>query len=393
MRNVKLTKRFGLALLLFLSFYPVVSNIIWSLRIGSFPVQVDDAPRQISLKHPHIITASSSPRRRRLFECGWPLTKLSESLFPDLERAGEYTRRTNNNTDAYYSEDDILLFGMHGDCNGTGRRLRIKPDHVEQHFPGKALFVNGEPFGNVFNDYNSTRHLYQAGSVARDQHPHAIRLFYVAVILLERFEPQQWSWIFNPSKKRKVHHKYSRNAVVYMSRRCTTHREIAAKEISSILPIHTGARCGKDLVQTKRIPEEKIYNGNKAQERYWLNYKLYQNYKFCLCMENSNVTGYISEKILLAFLGGCVPIYWGTREVFEIFHPDAFIFYDITNPQKALDEIRHLRKNKQAFEEKLAQPILRNGSHTIEEFFSLSDEIGNGTLKRKIRTMLGLESS
>ena len=105
-------------------------------------------------------------------------------------------------------------------------------------------------------------------------------------------------------------------------------------------------------------------------------------------MENSQGKGYISEKLIHGFLGGCLHIYHGTEEVFEIFNPKSFIFYDIHNRQPALNEFAHLQRKDTAYQERMDTPILRNGAQTIEEFFSLADDLGNGTLKPKIRTML-----
>ena len=108
-------------------------------------------------------------------------------------------------------------------------------------------------------------------------------------------------------------------------------------------------------------------------------------------MENTQAKGYITEKLIFGYLGGCLPIYYGTEEVFEIFNPKSFIFFDVNNPQSALNEIEYLQRNDTAYKERMDAPILRNGTETVDEFFSLSDAVGNGTLKRKIRTMLGLQ--
>jgi hypothetical protein len=54
-------------------------------------------------------------------------------------------------------------------------------------------------------------------------------------------------------------------------------------------------------------------------------------------MENHALPGYISEKLLFAFLGGCLPIYYGTREVFDVFNADAFVFWDIEDQNKAME--------------------------------------------------------
>jgi hypothetical protein len=121
------------------------------------------------------------------------------------------------------------------------------------------------------------------------------------------------------------------------------------------------------------------------------NFSLYRKYRFCLVMENSVAPGYITEKILTAFLGGCIPIYYGTEEVFDVFNHNAFVFYNVSSPLLALERIRHLEDNETAFlQVSRDEPILAHGNVTIEKFFSLDDSIGNGTLKRKIRIMLGL---
>jgi hypothetical protein len=85
-----------------------------------------------------------------------------------------------------------------------------------------------------------------------------------------------------------------------------------------------------------------------------------------------------------------VPIYWGTLEVNDVFHEDSFLYYDIDDPRPILDKIAHLETNRTAYEEMLNAPILKHGKDTIEDYFSLTNAIGNGALKRKIRAMMGL---
>ena len=108
-------------------------------------------------------------------------------------------------------------------------------------------------------------------------------------------------------------------------------------------------------------------------------------------MENSNVQAYVSEKILLAFLGGCIPIYWGTLDVYNIFNAQSFIYYDIQHPQAALEKIQFLNDNKTAYQQVMDTPILANGSVTIQDFFSMNDTIGGGHLKQQIRLLMGME--
>jgi hypothetical protein len=115
------------------------------------------------------------------------------------------------------------------------------------------------------------------------------------------------------------------------------------------------------------------------------------SYRFGLAMENANYPGYVTEKLPNAFLAGGVPVYYGTTDVFNLFNKDAFIYYDIDDPQAALDRIAYFETNRTAYAEVLAQPILANGERTLEEYFSLSDDVGGGKLKQRIRDMVGLE--
>ena len=47
-------------------------------------------------------------------------------------------------------------------------------------------------------------------------------------------------------------------------------------------------------------------------------------YKFSIAMENSNGSGYMSEKIVQAFLSGTIPIYYGDYMIDEYINPKAF---------------------------------------------------------------------
>lgn len=98
--------------------------------------------------------------------------------------------------------------------------------------------------------------------------------------------------------------------------------------------------------------------------------------------------GYITEKIINAFLSGCIPIYYGTAEIFDIFNEKAFIYYNVSDPEPALKQVAYLESNETAYNETLNQPILANGERTIEKYFSYSDKVGKGMVKHRIRKMM-----
>jgi len=55
---------------------------------------------------------------------------------------------------------------------------------------------------------------------------------------------------------------------------------------------------------------------------------LYRSHKFCLIIENCQVINWMSEKMLDAMTGGCVPIYKGSPSVASIFPDDTFVNVD-----------------------------------------------------------------
>jgi hypothetical protein len=309
---------------------------------------------------------------RKVYDCGWDVGS-GAYLFPEFLQAGKWTR------DSLSDVHDIVMFGMHGPCDGMGNN-KVHGVYMRQHFPGKTLFVDGEAYGNIVTESSSLERLYQIGPV-EDSHPHSMRVYYMAVLLMSK--PDQWNWIFDHAQKQRNNGQY--NAISYMTSNCVPFRQQAAAKLSEIVELHYGGGCQINTPNSRKANAPPIKGA-----RIHANSNFYRNFKYCLVMENRAYSGYITEKLLDAFFGGCLPIYYGTQEVFDIFNPNAFLFYDIENPQPVLDQIRYLEQNASAYKERLDHPILRHGNQTVEEYFSLTDEVGNGTLKRKIRAMMGI---
>ena len=125
---------------------------------------------------------------------------------------------------------------------------------------------------------------------------------------------------------------------------------------------------------------------------------MYWSYRFCVVMEHEEShPSYITEKILMAFAGGCVPIYHGPELIFEIFNRKAFVFYNISSPQESLDTIRLLESDEVMYSKMMEQPIVANGNETLQKYFSFGDErFGNGgpaTCKEGMREQLGLAAA
>lgn len=70
-------------------------------------------------------------------------------------------------------------------------------------------------------------------------------------------------------------------------------------------------------------------NTKRKVDGNWENIKLiekYSEYRFVLAMENNDIDGYVTEKIINAFYSGAIPIYWGNKKVLDYFNPKAFIY-------------------------------------------------------------------
>lgn len=76
-------------------------------------------------------------------------------------------------------------------------------------------------------------------------------------------------------------------------------------------------------------------------------YKILSKFKFCLCFENCEIKGNISEKIIDCFKAKCVPVYWGAPDVKEYIPESCFI--DFTK-FKSLNELFIYLKNMEEAE-------------------------------------------
>jgi hypothetical protein len=62
-----------------------------------------------------------------------------------------------------------------------------------------------------------------------------------------------------------------------------------------------------------------------------------KNYKFCICYENMRDTqGYITEKIFDVLIAGCVPIYYGAKNICSYVDPACFIWREDFESDKQL---------------------------------------------------------
>jgi hypothetical protein len=95
------------------------------------------------------------------------------------------------------------------------------------------------------------------------------------------------------------------------------------------------------------------------QYRKWTgNARTFRRYRFVLAMENEAVRGNITAR--------SIPIYYGIKEIFEVFNARAFVFYNVvSDPRMTLETIAHLEMNRTAYLAMLSEPILASGDETM----------------------------
>jgi hypothetical protein len=326
---------------------------------------------------------------------------------PGSDGCSDAAIKLSQDTLATATSNDFLVYQMHQYCEVDvltfpGMQLHLNSEYYDLH-PRHGLNVNGQ---YTFDYLPPKDNIFVMGPHADG--PRSIKLPYMIMkwwTLVKGAKAEHYKSTFDslflPSARPKNSRKHF---LLYANSRFVDYREKAANALSSIAPIHALGSCQGNIeavpheVDTKLpqcIPFDdnnrppsviKLISPNSMTTR---DKPIFSEYRYVIAMENVKSPGYITEKILDAFMSGAIPIYYGTTQIFDIFNPKAFIFYDIDNPQKALDRIAYLESNPDAYSEMLNEPILSHGDETIEKYFSFEDWIGNGAFKRKVREKLG----
>lgn len=282
----------------------------------------------------HTRRAYSNQPVRFVYLCGYKFKNFCQAVFPEYLCSAEVTSSGQ--------EEDILLVGMHASCESA------------KSFKGMVVYVNGEPDRDV-----QVRDGFYLGPVKSEatETPMSKQFFFVqlAVIAIPQALP---SFTRRP---RNAHTGF----LLYISRRCLMHREKAFNLFSRLAPVTAGGKCRGDTVENSKQGD---ITSIEAHGSWQEAHRFYQRFKFGLVMENTKTEGYVSEKILNAFIGGTVPIYYGTEDVFKIFNRKAFVFYDADNPAATVEEVTRLLSDEAAYEEIISQPILASGA--LDKYFA-----------------------
>lgn len=87
-------------------------------------------------------------------------------------------------------------------------------------------------------------------------------------------------------------------------------------------------------------------------------------FKFNLCFENASYPGYATEKLMDAYCGGTIPIYWGSPTIEVDFNPRAYLnWYDYGSDEGLIHAIKTLDNDEEAYREMYKQPLFSRQSN------------------------------
>jgi hypothetical protein len=216
--------------------------------------------------------------------------------------------------------------------------------------------------------------------------PRNVYVPYAAVAFAAFMPPHTWHVL--TMNNRSIIQNTREHFLIYATKRCVGYRNQVALALSQLSVIHHG-KC-RPKVASENLT--KLARSSMGHSQWASNYMIFSQYRFCLVLENKRHPGYITEKIINAFISGCIPIWYGTTDVWDIFNKDSFLYVNVTQPEsihELVQQVRYLEGNRTAYNEFVHRPIL--AANALERFFSLDDSIANGRLKHKIRVMMGLE--
>lgn len=92
--------------------------------------------------------------------------------------------------------------------------------------------------------------------------------------------------------------------------------------------------------------------------------KYLENFMFNICPENTDVDGYVTEKLFQSFDSGCIPLYNGGGAYLEpnVVNKKAIIYFDSDYKEDFFMQVKELWTNRLAYEDFIKQPKLLDSS-------------------------------
>lgn len=98
----------------------------------------------------------------------------------------------------------------------------------------------------------------------------------------------------------------------------------------------------------------------------WYNpaiFDIIKEYKFMICMENSQIENYWTEKLVNGYLGNTIPIYWGDPNITDIFNSKSFININTLGVEKGIERIKELDCNNNLYNMMYCEPAITSNKY------------------------------
>lgn len=92
-----------------------------------------------------------------------------------------------------------------------------------------------------------------------------------------------------------------------------------------------------------------------------------KSYKFNLSFENSEYSGYVTEKIMDAFMSDVIPIYWGGNNIHSEFNSKSFINVHEHGVVNSLELIKNMNKDFDLYWSYYNEPIISTSQKSLNE--------------------------
>jgi len=114
----------------------------------------------------------------------------------------------------------------------------------------------------------------------------------------------------------------------------------------------------------------KCYNTNYKENGPWTNnHDIYKPYKFVIAFENTQLLGYITEKLVYPMIARSIPIYLGAPDVGQHFNTRSFInVRDFPDFKTCIEYVLEIDNNDELYNSIMAEPYLINNELDIDTF-------------------------
>jgi hypothetical protein len=131
-------------------------------------------------------------------------------------------------------------------------------------------------------------------------------------------------------------------------------RDRICREAEQVLRIEYGGKW--------RNSSDRLWNEFHDDKNAYLS-----QFRFNICAENMDASGYVTEKLFDAFRAGCIPIYHGNRNHPEpqVLNQNAILFWDYATGADNAEQaalLEELNENDVRYREFLSQPVFCDGA-------------------------------